>query len=175
MRRREFIAFLGGAVAFGPVGTRALQSPNKIPRVGIIANELLEPIRRFLRRLQDLGYVEGKNLLIEARFAEGDYARYAKFAEDLAALAVDLIVVWGTPAALATKKAAAKIPIVAVVGDVLHTGIASNLTHPDENITGFVALNVDLGGKRLEMLKEIIPSLSRVAILGNSVNPLTRI
>jgi putative tryptophan/tyrosine transport system substrate-binding protein len=97
--------------------------------------------------LQDLGYLEGKNLLIEARFAEGDYARYAKFAEDLAALAVDLIVVWGTPAALAAKKAAAKIPIVAVVGDVLHTGIASNLAHPDGNITGFVALKCGSRGE----------------------------
>ena len=89
---------------------------------------------------------------------------------------VNLIVTWGTPAAFAAKRATTTIPIVlGSIGDVINTGLVSNLARPDANITGFVALNVELEEKRLELLKEVVPSLSRVAVLGNSLNPLNRI
>jgi putative ABC transport system substrate-binding protein len=98
------------------------------------------------------------------------------FAAELVAIPVDLIVVWGTPAAFAAKRATSKIPIVlGGVGDVINTGLVSDLARPDANITGFVALNVELEEKRLEFLKEVMPGLSRVAVLGNRANPLNKI
>jgi putative ABC transport system substrate-binding protein len=125
--------------------------------------------------LQELGYVEGQNLIVESRFAEGRDDRYPAFASELAALPVDLIVAWGTPATLAAKRATTRIPIVIVAGDVLSTGIVSNLARPEANITGFVAVNVELEAKRIELLKEVVPDLKHVAILGNSLNPLNSV
>jgi putative ABC transport system substrate-binding protein len=173
--RRQFITALGGATAVWPLAARAQQT-GKVSRIGLMANLPLPPIDAFKKALQELGYVEGKNLIIEYRFAEGKEDRYAAFAAEFASLPVDLIVTWGTPAAFAAKRATTKIPIVlGAIGDVLNTGIASSLAHPEGNITGFVALNVELEEKRLELLKEIMPRLSRVAVLGNSLNPLNRI
>jgi putative ABC transport system substrate-binding protein len=122
-----------------------------------------------------LGYVEGQNLVIESRFAEGRDALYPALASELASLPLDLIVAWGTPAALAAKRATTRIPIVLVAGDVLNTGIVSNLARPEANITGFIAVNVGLEAKRIELLKDVVPRLTRVAILGNSLNPLNRV
>jgi putative ABC transport system substrate-binding protein len=125
--------------------------------------------------MQELGYVEGQNLVIESRFAEGRDALYPALASELASLPLDLIVAWGTPAALAAKRATTRIPIVLVAGDVLNTGIVSNLARPEANITGFIAVNVELEAKRIELLKDVVPHLTRVAILGNSLNPLNRV
>jgi putative tryptophan/tyrosine transport system substrate-binding protein len=173
--RRQFITALGGATVGWPLAARAQQT-GKVSRIGLMANLSLRPIDAFKKALQDLGYVEGKNLIIEYRFAEGREDRYAAFATELTSLPVDLIVTWGTPAAFAAKRATTKIPIVlGAIGDVLNTGIVSSLAHPEGNITGFIALNVELEAKRLELLKEIMPRLSRVAVLGNSLNPLNRI
>jgi putative ABC transport system substrate-binding protein len=141
-----------------------------------MANLSLPPVDKFRRKLTQLGYVEGKNLIIEYRFGEGRDDRFASFAAELVAMPVDAIVVWGTPAAFAAKKATSTIPIlIGAAGDVLNTGLVTNLARPESNITGFVALNVELEEKRLELLKEIIPQLSRVAVLANSENPLSRI
>jgi putative tryptophan/tyrosine transport system substrate-binding protein len=123
-----------------------------------------------------MGYVEGSNLVIEYRFAEGRDERYPGFASELVALPVNVIITWGTPAAFAARQATTQIPIImGAIGDAVNTGLVSNLARPGANITGFIALNVDLEEKRLELLKEVIPHLSRVAVLGNSLNPLNRV
>jgi putative ABC transport system substrate-binding protein len=110
---------------------------------------------------------------LEYRFAEGYDERYSKLAAELVGLPVDLILTTGTPAALAAKRATTTIPIVmASIGDAVGTGVVSNLAHPGGNITGFSALNVELEGKRLEILKEVMPHLSRVGMLANAANPL---
>jgi putative tryptophan/tyrosine transport system substrate-binding protein len=133
----------------------------------------MPPLQKFARKLREYGYIEGQNLRLVFRFAEGHDERYSVMAADLATLPVDLIVTWGTPAALAAKQATRTIPVVmAASGDPVTVGIVSNLARPDGNITGFAAQNVDLEGKRLELLKDLLPHLSRVGMLANLTNPL---
>jgi len=171
MKRREFILALGGAAA-SPLAARAQQSEH-VRTIGILASQSLPPIQRFARKLRDYGYVEGRNLRLVSRFAEGQDERYPVMAAELAAMPVDLIVTWGTPAALAAKQATTTIPVVmGAIGDPVSVGIVSNLARPDGNITGFAAQNVDLDGKRLELLKDLLPHLSRVGMLANSANPM---
>jgi putative tryptophan/tyrosine transport system substrate-binding protein len=175
MKRREFITLLSAAAAAWPVAAHA-QQPGRASRIGLMANLPLRPIERFRKALEEMGYVEGSNLVIEYRFAEGRDERYPGFASELVALPVDVIITWGTPAAFAARQATTQIPIVmGAIGDAVNTGLVSNLARPGGNITGFIALNVDLEEKRLELLKEVIPHLSRVAVLGNSLNPLNRV
>src|ERR1700675_1094096 len=118
MRRREFLGVLGGAAAAWPLSARAQQS--QTPRhIGLIANLPLPPIQKFRERLQRLGYVEGKNLIIEYRYGEGRDDQFPSFAAELVAMPVEIIVVWGTPAALAAKRATTTIPIlIGAAGDV---------------------------------------------------------
>jgi putative ABC transport system substrate-binding protein len=166
---------LSGAAAAWPRGWRAQQPPDttRLVRIGVLASFLLPPLRRFSQKLKELGYVEGEALRFEYRFAEGHDDRYSILAAELVALPVDLILTSGTPAALAAKTATSTVPIVmASVGDAANTGIVSSLARPGGNITGFSALNVELEGKRLELLKELIPHLSRVGMLANAANPL---
>jgi putative ABC transport system substrate-binding protein len=175
MRRREFITMIGGAAAAWPLTAHAQQS-RTARRIGLIANLPLPPVQKFRQRLQQLGYVEGKNLIIEYRYGEGRDDRLPSFAAELVAMPVEVIVVWGNPAAFAAKRATTSIPIlIGSAGDVVNTGLISNIAHPESNLTGFVALNVELEEKRLELLKEVIPRLSRVAVLANSANPLSRV
>jgi putative tryptophan/tyrosine transport system substrate-binding protein len=170
MRRREFITLLGGGAAIWPLAARA-QRPMAPRRVGLIANLPLPPVERFRQRLQQLGYVEGQNLIIEYRYGEGRDDRFASLAAELVAMPVEVIVVWGTPAAFAAKRATSSIPIlIGAAGDVVNTGLISNIARPESNLTGFVALNVELEEKRLELLKEVIPRLSRVAVMVNTAN-----
>jgi putative tryptophan/tyrosine transport system substrate-binding protein len=172
MKRRDFILALGGAAAVWPLVARAQQSEH-VRTIGILASQSLPPIQRFARKLRDYGYVEGRNLRLVSRFAEGQDERYPVMAAELAAMPVDLIVTWGTPAALAAKQATTSIPVVmGAIGDPVSVGIVSNLARPDGNITGFAAQNVDLDGKRLELLKDLLPHLSRVGMLANSANPM---
>src|SRR5262249_38085669 len=127
----------------------------------------------FERKLRGYGYVEGQNVRLVSRFAEGHDERYPLMAAELAALPVDLIVTWGTPAALAAKQATSAIPVVmGAIGDPVGVGIVSNLARPDGNITGFAAQNIDLDGKRLELLKDLLPNFSRVGMLANAANPM---
>ena len=131
-----------------------------------------EQLRSLQQGLRELGYVEGKNLTFEYRFAEGGDDRYPALAAELAGLGVDVIVTWGSPAALAAKRATATIPIVmASIGDPIGTGVVSNLAHPGGNITGLTSLNSELENKRLELLKELVPQLSRLGVLANATNP----
>ena len=179
MRRREVVSLIGGAAATWPLALQAQPPPQrttKVIRIGVLASHLLPPFRRFSQKLKELGYVEGETLRLEYRFAEGHDDRYAVMAAELVALPVELIVTSGTPAALAAKAATNAIPIVmASIGDAVNTGIVSSLARPGGNVTGFAALNVELEGKRLELLKVLIPSLSRVGVLANPGNPLFQV
>ena len=169
MRRRDVITLLGGAAAW-PLAARAQQG---VHVVGILAPQPLPPIERFVRKLREYGYVEGENLRLVRRFSEGHDDRFPALAVELTAVPVGMIVTWGTPAAVAAKQATSSIPVVmGAVGDPVSVGIVSNLARPGGNITGFAAQNVDLEGKRLELLKDLLPQLSRVAMLANAANPL---
>jgi putative tryptophan/tyrosine transport system substrate-binding protein len=139
MKRREFIKVLGAGALAWPLAARA-QHSERMRTIGILASQSLPPIQRFARKLRDYGYVEGQNLRLVTRFAEGREERYPVMAAELAAIPVDLIVTWGTPAALAAKQATTTIPIVmGAIGDPVGVGIVSNLARPDGNITGFAA------------------------------------
>jgi len=174
VRRHAFIAGLGGAVAW-PLVARA-QQRERVWNIGILASQPLPPLQRFARKLREYGYIEGQNVRLVPRFAEGHDERYPSMAADLVALPVDLIVTWGTPAALAAKQTTQTIPVVmGAIGEPVSVGIVSDLAHPTGNITGFAAQNVDLEGKRLELLKDLLPGLSRVGMLANAANPLVEV
>jgi putative ABC transport system substrate-binding protein len=151
------------------------QQANKIPRIGFLGNStaaleanLVGPFRDGLR---DLGYVEGRNILIEYRWAEGKYDRFPALIAELLALNVDLIVTAGTPATQAFQKAKASIPLVMVaVGDPVGTGIIASLNRPGGNITGLTSISPELEGKRIELLREVVPKLSYIAVMWNPAN-----
>jgi putative tryptophan/tyrosine transport system substrate-binding protein len=167
MRRRKFITLMGAAAAW-PLGTSAQQAA-KVPRIGYLTSDLaagLHPREAFLKGLSDLAYVEGRNVVIEYRDAEGKYERLLALAADLVALKVDVIVVTSTPAALATKQATRTIPIVlAWAADPVVSGLVTSLARPGGNVTGLSLLAPDLVGKRLELLKQAVPGSRRIAVL----------
>jgi putative ABC transport system substrate-binding protein len=144
-------------------------------RIGVLLAALLpasKEAQAFRAGLLDLGYVDGRDMVIEWRTANGDYARLPELAADLVHLRVDVIVVQGTAAAQAVKRATSAIPIVmAVVADPVGSGLVANLAHPGGNVTGLSTMVVDLSAKRLQLLKEAIPRLTRVAVLGNPATP----
>jgi putative ABC transport system substrate-binding protein len=176
MRRREFMMLLGGAaVALSLCALVARAQPAGVPRIGFLGNSTpqLESnlITPFLNGLRALGYDEGRNIVIEFRWAEGRYERFPALIAELIAAKVDVIVTAGTPATLAVKKATTSIPLVMIaVGDPLGTGIVPNLRRPGGNITGLTSIAPELEAKRLELLKEIVPRLSHFAVLWNPSN-----
>ena len=152
------------------------QQPGKIARIGVLRlGSPPEPqIDAFRQRLRDLGYVEGKNIAFEYRYADGKLDRFPILAAELVRLKVDVIFTGNTPAALAAKKATTTIPIVVAGGsDPVATGLAASLARPGGNITGITVMNEELAGKRLELLKETTPKVSRIAVLWDSANPGT--
>jgi putative ABC transport system substrate-binding protein len=154
------------------------QQPGKVYRIGYLGNSSpaleRDHVDAFRQGLRDLGYAEGQNLLIEFRWAEGRYERFPEFVAELVRLKVDVILTAGTPGALAAKQATQTTPIVmAVSGDAVGTGLVRSLARPGGNLTGLTRMTRDLDGKRLELLKEIVPRLSRVAILLNPANPIS--
>jgi putative ABC transport system substrate-binding protein len=169
MRRRAFIALLGGATAAIPLAAGAQQRSSKTPRIGIIDDgPIWDPFRQALR---EAGYVEGQNIAFEYRRADGDPGRLSAAAADLVRLPVDVIMTYGTPASRAAKAATSTIPIVMVlVGDPVRAGLVQSLARPGGNVTGNTIISRDLGPKRLELVKEIIPSAARVALLWNPGN-----
>jgi ABC-type uncharacterized transport system substrate-binding protein len=170
IRRREFITLLAGGAAW-PLAARAQQPAGKTISVGILALEALSPIDTFRQALNDLGYVEGKNVRFEHRYAKGRNERFPELANDLIGLKVDIILAWGTEAALAAKEATTTIPIVVgAAGDPVGSGIVTSLARPTANVTGFSSLSAELEAKRLELLKEVVPGLSRVAVLFTPLN-----
>ena len=170
-----FVATLLLGTMAAPFAADAQQS-GKVPRIGFLGNStaaleanLVGPFRDGLR---DLGYDEGRNVLIEYRWAEGKYERFPTLIAELIALKIDVIVTAGTPATLAVKKATTSVPLVMVaVGDPVGTGIVASLARPGGNITGLTSIAPELEGKRLELLREVIPKLSHIAVLWNPANP----
>jgi putative ABC transport system substrate-binding protein len=168
MRRRQFITLLASVATALPLSARTQQLA-KVPRIGIIDDS---PIwNAFRHGLRDLGYVEGQNIAFEYRYAGGLPDRLAWVAVELVRRPVDLIATFGTPPTLAAKQATTTIPIVMIgVGDPVGAGLVSSLARPGGNITGNTILGREVAGKRLQLLKEVIPSLSRVAFLWNPDN-----
>jgi ABC-type uncharacterized transport system substrate-binding protein len=169
VRRREFITLLGGAAVAWPLSARAQQSA-KVPRVGFMGNstEALEAnlVGPFREGLRELGYEEGRNIIIEYRWAEGKYERFPALIAELLAGNLDVIVTAGTPASLAVKKATSSVPLVMIaVGEPVATGLVASLARPGGNVTGFATLYDELPGKWVELLKETLPTVSRVAVL----------
>ena len=174
MRRREFIAALGGAAVVGPHAARA-QQPGKIWRIGVLdtvpATLNAANIDAFRQELRRLGYVDGTNLIIEYRSSAGRPERFPDLAAELLQLHVDLIVTRGTPAVLAAKKATATLPIVmAAIGEPVETGMVASLAKPGGNVTGLSAFVTELTAKRVEIMREVVSGVSRIALLDNMAN-----
>src|SRR5216117_3313331 len=173
MDRRTFIGGVAGSLLAAPLAARAQQG-GKIYRIGILepisAAQNAANLDALRKGLRELGYVEGRNLIIEYRSADGRAERFPDLASELVRLKVDLIVTRGTPAARAAKDATATIPVVmATMGDP-HAIVAS-FAHPGGNVTGMTTFSTELTAKRIEILKELVPNLSRVALLHNMGNP----
>jgi putative ABC transport system substrate-binding protein len=167
--RREVISLLGSVAAWPPLAARAQQSAARLPRIGIIDNS---PIwDNFRQGLRDLGYIEGQSIVIEYRSAEDEVDRLNQAMRELASLPVDVIAVAGSTAARAAQRATSTIPIVMIyIGDPVRAGFAASLARPGGNMTGTSALNPDLIAKRLEIMKECIPGVARMAFLWNPDN-----
>ena len=170
VRRREFITMLGSAAAAWPMAVFA-QRIDKVRRIGIIANEPWPPLDGLRDGLRGLGYIDGKNMDLLYRYAEGQAERYAALAAELVSLPVDVIITWGTPPSLAAKAATDVIPIIMTSGDPIAVGLVPGLAYPGGNVTGLSSLAAELEGKRLELMSELLPGLSHVAVLSNPTNP----
>ena len=168
--RREFVALLCGTAAAWPFLARA-QQPSRAPRIGFLfygAPELALEIDAFRQGLRELGYGEGQNINVEYRFARGQVKKLPELAAELVRLKVEVIVTPTTPASLAAKQATSTIPIViAGVADPVGAGLVTNFRRPGGNITGLASISAELGGKRLELLKGIVPEALRVAVVYN--------
>ena len=182
MNRRAFIGSLTGGLLAAPL-TAGTQQIGKAPRIGFLSpgspsdagrrpSNLAVLFAAFREGLRELGYVEGQNIEIESRWAEGNYDRLPGLAADLVRLKVAVILTYGTPASQAAKRATATIPIVmAAIIDPLASGLVTSLARPGENLTGQSMMSPDLVEKQLEILKEVVPKVSRVALLHNPANP----
>src|SRR5262245_40110977 len=174
--RRNFIFTLAGAAASWPLAARGQQT-SKAARIGFLGvstpSGAEARLRRFQAGLRDLGYVEGQNIFIDFRWAEGNYSRLLELAAELLHLKVDILVTYGTPGTLAARQATATTPIVMIVsGDAVAMGMVASLARPGGNVTGSTFFNPELSAKRLEVVKEAHPSARRVAILLNPGNPI---
>ena len=179
MRRRDFMVLVVGSAAVGPLRVHA-QHLQKISRIGVLLPGTPESFslrtRAFLGGLRDLGYVEGKTIEIDWKWGQDRVETLSGIADELVRSNADVIVTGGTPAAQALKAATSTIPIVmAIIGDPVAAGLVGNLARPSGNVTGFSIVAPELGGKRLELLKEIVPGVSAIAVLLNNRNPQSQI
>jgi putative tryptophan/tyrosine transport system substrate-binding protein len=175
VRRRTFIALLGSAAAW-PLAARAQQT-GKLPTIGYLGattrSAESQRVDALVERLREFGWIESRNLTVEYRYAEGRSERYAEVAAEFVRLNVDVIVTYGTPAVAATKQATPAIPIVfAVAGDPVGSGLVASLARPGGNVTGLSLQKTDIADKRLELLREVVPSLRRLAVMANAGNPV---
>ena len=173
MRRREFIALLGGASVAWPIAARAQQA-GKLPTIGFLgaatSSAWSQWVAAFVQRLRELGWIEGRTVAIEFRWAEGRPERSAEIAAEFVRLKVDVIVTSGA-ALLEAKQATSSIPTVfAIANDPVGSGFVANLARPGGNITGLSLQGTELAGKRLALLREVVPDFHRLAILANSNN-----
>jgi putative ABC transport system substrate-binding protein len=175
MRRREFIALFGGTTVAWPVVGHAQQA-GRLPTIGFLGantpSTASQWVAAFVKRLHELGWIEGRTVAIEYRWAEGRSERYAEIAAEFVRLKVDVIVTYGTQATIAAKHATSVIPIIfATVGDPVGTRLVASLAQPGGNVTGLSNEQVDTAGKRLEILREVLPNLRTLAILANIASP----
>jgi putative tryptophan/tyrosine transport system substrate-binding protein len=177
MRRREFIFAIGGAAAGRPLAARAQQSPNKIPVVGVLwhagsAEEEDVYLTVLRKAFNDLGYIENRNIILEHRFPAENPARFQALARELVDTKPDAIIAVTVLGAVELKKLTSTIPIVFVLAaDPVGFGLVESLARPGGNVTGLSLMTLDLSGKRLELLKEAVPNLSRVALLVDRTDP----
>jgi putative tryptophan/tyrosine transport system substrate-binding protein len=178
MRRREFIALIGSAIpsVWRPIAYAQPLPDKKVARLGILSTGPVaarqQAFNAFKDRLRDLGWIEGRNLVIELRWAEGHADHFRELAAELNRLNLDVVVVFGGPAALAAKQSiSSTVPIVVITADVVGLGLVAGLARPGANITGVTDLHTELSGKRLELLKEVLPGLTKVSVLWNDSNP----
>jgi putative ABC transport system substrate-binding protein len=176
VKRRDFITLLAGAAAAWPLAARA-QQPGKPPTIGFMGSTTspvaAQWVASFVQRLRELGWLEGRDVAIEYRWAEGRDERAAEIAAEFVRRKVDVIVTSGTGMVLAAKQATSVIPIVfAAAGDPVGTGLVASLARPGGNVSGLSSQTAETAGKRLELLREIVPGLRRLAILANVSNPL---
>jgi putative tryptophan/tyrosine transport system substrate-binding protein len=177
LKRREFITLLGGAAAAWPLAARA-QHGGKLTTIGLLgsgtAASQSQWTAAFVQRMRELGWTEGRNLRLEYRWAEGLTERLPELADELVRLKVDVIVTHNTPPPLAARRATSVIPIVfATAGDPVGTGIVASLARPGGNVTGLSSQSPDAAGKRLELLRQLVPGLRRLAVLTDVANPFT--
>ena len=173
-RRKLLVALSAGALA-APLACFAQQQRSKVARIGVLESTSSSANQReaLIAGLRELGYVEGKNMIIEDRWAEGNYERLPGLAAELVQMKVDVIVAGATPAIQAAQRATSTIPIVMVrVGDPVGGGFVASLARPGGNITGLSNLSVDVSSKYLELLRAAVPRLSRVTVLVNPANPI---
>jgi ABC-type uncharacterized transport system substrate-binding protein len=175
MRRREFMGLIGGAMTW-PFVARA-QQPGKLPTIGFLGaatpSAASQWVAAFAQRLRELGWTEGRTVVIEYRWAEGRSERFAEIAAEFVRLKVDVIVTWGTASVVAAKQATSVIPIVfAAAGDPVGAGLVASLARPGGNVTGSSNQAADVAGKRLALLREVVPGLRRLAILANIGSPI---
>jgi putative ABC transport system substrate-binding protein len=171
IRRRKFLTTLGGAAVAWPLAALAQQA-SKPPTIGFLGATTPagggQLLAAFVQRLRELGWVEGRNVAIEIRWGEGRSERFAEIAAEFVRLKVDVILTHNTPPVLAAKQATSSIPIVfATAGDPVGTGVVASLARPGGNVTGLSSGATDVVGKRLELLREIVPGLRRLAILAS--------
>jgi ABC-type uncharacterized transport system substrate-binding protein len=176
MKRREFITLLGGATAGWPLAARA-QQQGKLPTIGFLGpttpSAQSQWVTAFLQQLRELGWIERRTFAIEYRWAEGRTERFAEIASEFVQLKVDVIVTYGTPQVIAAKQATSVIPIVfALAGDPVGAGLIASLARPGGNVTGLSLQTTDSANKRIELLREVLPGLQRLAILVNVGNPI---
>jgi putative tryptophan/tyrosine transport system substrate-binding protein len=174
IERRKFLATLGGAAAW-PLAARAQQSA-KLPTIGFLGSTTpasqSQLTAAFVQRLRELGWIEGRTVAIEYRWAEGRSERFAEFAAEFVRLKVDVILTHNTPPVFAAKQATSVIPIVfATAADPVGTGVVASLARPGTNVTGLSSQSPDVASKRIELLREVVPGLRRLAILANVDNP----
>jgi putative ABC transport system substrate-binding protein len=172
MRRREFISLLGGAAVARPLAARAQRTA---PTIGFLGSGTAavqgQWLAALMQRLRELGWIEGRNLAMEYRWSEGNSDRAAEFAAEFVRLKVDVIVTYANPMVLAAKKATSVIPIVfAAAADPLGTGLVASLARLGGNVTGLSVQQTDLAGKHLELLRDLVPSLRRLAVMANFAN-----
>jgi putative tryptophan/tyrosine transport system substrate-binding protein len=176
MRRREFITLVGGAAVAWPFAVRAQQA--RVPRIGVLALSNRDEksfVTELREGLRELGFVDGQNFFLEPRSADGDASRLPTLAAELVHLKVDLITAIFTPCALAAKQATSSIPVVMIsVGDPIGAGLVASFARPGGNITGLSNMAAETAGKSVEFFRDMLPSLRRVAVLANPVDPFTK-